>query len=904
MMENEEFIQIRGAHAHNLKNVDVDIPRGKLTVITGLSGSGKSSLAFDTVFAEGQRRYMNTLSPYAKYFMGVMEKPEVESINGLSPVIAIEQKTTGNNPRSTVGTITEISDFLRLLFARVSTAYSPVTGREMVRYTDEQIVDLITERYKGKRCLLLAPLVRGRKGSYKELFEQLRKKGYTQVRVDSEVRELGEIDSLDRYKAHFVELVVDRLKPSESDTMRTRSSVAAALSLGKGSVAVYDVGENTISHFSKHLVDEESGLSLREPAPHSFSFNSPEGYCPHCKGLGTVPDINMQSIIPDRSKSVADGAIVPLGKARNNRKFEIVRAISRKLGFSIYDPVDELPDEAVSLLVFGSDDLFRIGDGLQAEMVSWPGVVEDIEDRVVCPVCGGTRLNPETACFRIDGKTISDVGSMEISELSAWISSLYGKFDARRNAIASDILKELEERVRFLLDVGLDYLTLDRPASSLSGGEGQRIRLATQIGSKLVNVIYILDEPSIGLHPRDNRKLIASLRKLRDEGNTVLVVEHDEETMRAADWLVEVGPGAGENGGRICYSGPELHFENPNLTPGTRRSGNGKFLTLRGASGNNLKNVDVSFPLGCLICISGVSGSGKSTLINRTLMPVLKSHFYNYKSRPLPYAAVEGLENIDKVIEIDQSPIGRTPRSNPATYTGVFNDIRALFEDTTDAKVRGFKAGRFSFNVSGGRCEDCKGAGIKVIEMNFLPSVNVVCESCGGHRYKEDTLAVRYKGKNICEVLDMSIEEAYDFFRTNPAIAPKLKALLDVGLGYVRLGQSAVTLSGGECQRMKLASELARKSTGNTLYLLDEPTTGLHAKDVKVLMDVLEKLVDQGNTVIVIEHNPDVLKMADYLVDMGPGGGFSGGRVIATGTPEDVSRNPDSVTGIYLKELL
>lgn len=904
MMENEEFIQIRGAHAHNLKNVDVDIPRGKLTVITGLSGSGKSSLAFDTVFAEGQRRYMNTLSPYAKYFMGVMEKPEVESINGLSPVIAIEQKTTGNNPRSTVGTITEISDFLRLLFARVSTAYSPVTGREMVRYTDEQIEDLITERYKGKRCLLLAPLVRGRKGSYKELFEQLRKKGYTQVRVDSEVRELGEIDSLDRYKAHFIELVVDRLKPSESDTMRTRSSVAAALSLGKGSVAVYDVGENTISHFSKHLVDEESGLSLREPAPHSFSFNSPEGYCPHCKGLGTVPDINMQSIIPDRSKSVADGAIVPLGKARNNRKFEIVRAISRKLGFSIYDPVDEMPDEAVSLLVFGSDDLFRIGDGLQAEMVSWPGVVEDIEDRVVCPVCGGTRLNPETACFRIDGKTISDVGSMEISELSAWISSLYGKFDARRNAIASDILKELEERVRFLLDVGLDYLTLDRPASSLSGGEGQRIRLATQIGSKLVNVIYILDEPSIGLHPRDNRKLIASLRKLRDEGNTVLVVEHDEETMRAADWLVEVGPGAGENGGRICYSGPELHFENPNLTPGTRRSGNGKFLTLRGASGNNLKNVDVSFPLGCLICISGVSGSGKSTLINRTLMPVLKSHFYNYKSKPLPYAAIEGLENIDKVIEIDQSPIGRTPRSNPATYTGVFNDIRALFEDTTDAKVRGFKAGRFSFNVSGGRCEDCKGAGIKVIEMNFLPSVNVVCESCGGHRYKEDTLAVRYKGKNICEVLDMSIEEAYDFFRTNPAIAPKLKALLDVGLGYVRLGQSAVTLSGGECQRMKLASELARKSTGNTLYLLDEPTTGLHAKDVKVLMDVLEKLVNQGNTVIVIEHNPDVLKMADYLVDMGPGGGFSGGRVIATGTPEDVSRNPDSVTGIYLKELL
>ena len=903
-MGSDTFIKIRGAHAHNLKNIDIDIPRRKLVVITGLSGSGKSSLAFDTIYAEGQRRYINTLSSYAKHFMGILEKPDVESIEGLSPVIAIEQKTTGNNPRSTVGTITEISDFLRLLFARVSTAYSPVSGKEMVRYTDDQIVDMISRTFSGRKCMLLAPLVRGRKGHYRELFEQYRKKGYTQIRVDGEIMDLGSMESVDRYKAHFIELVVDKLKPSDADEMRIRKSVASTLALGKGSLIVYDAENKSVRYFSKHFMDEESGISLKEPAPHSFSFNSPEGYCPHCKGLGTVPDINMDSIIPDRSISVADGGLSPLGRIRHNRKFDILSAMSRKLGFSLYDPIESLPDEIITLLVFGSEEFFRIGDGADAEMANWPGLVEDIEERIVCPVCHGTRLNPEAQCFKIDGKTITDVGSMEISELYDWVRSLYGKFDPRRNTIASDILKELESRIGFLLDVGLNYLTLDIPSTSLSGGEGQRIRLATQIGSKLVNVVYILDEPSIGLHQKDNRKLIASLRKLRDEGNTVIVVEHDEETMRAADWIVEVGPGAGENGGRICYNGPELSFTNPNKTPGQRRCGNGKTLKLIGACGNNLKHVDAVFPLGCIVGISGVSGSGKSTLINQTLMPILKAHFYNFKAKPLPYEGLEGIDNIDKVIEIDQSPIGRSPRSNPATYTGVFNDIRALFESTPDAKVRGFKSGRFSFNVSGGRCEDCKGAGIKVIEMNFLPSVNVICETCGGKRYKEDTLEVRYKGKNISEVLEMPISEAYEFFKANPSIAIKLKALLDVGLGYVKLGQSAVTLSGGECQRMKLASELARKSTGNTLYLLDEPTTGLHARDIKVLMEVLQKLVDQGNTVIVIEHNLDVLKMVDYLIDMGPEGGAAGGRVIAAGTPEQVADNPDSVTGKYLKEIL
>lgn len=933
-MTEKEYIEIRGAKAHNLKDVSLDIPRGKFVVVTGLSGSGKSSLAFDTIYAEGQRRYMDTLSTYAKHFMGVLEKPEVESIDGLSPIVAIEQKTTGNNPRSTVGTITEISDFLRLLYARASRAYSPVTGKEMVRYTDDQIVSLIISEYAGRKCFLLAPLVRGRKGHYRELFEQLRKRGYTDVRVDGEIVPLSGIESVDRYKSHFIELVVDKLKPSEGDGKRIRDSVTAALGLGKGSVAMLDKDSGEIRHYSKHLVDPESGISLQEPAPHSFSFNSPEGYCPHCKGLGMIVDVNLDTIIPDRSISVADGGIVPLGKVRETKKFDIIRAIARKYGFSLFDPIDTVPDEAISHIIFGSDDLFRIGEGAQSEMVSFGGIVEDISDKVVCPVCGGTRLNENTKCFRIDGKTISDVSAMEMTDLQEWFATLPGKLNSREMTIARDILKELRERVNFMIDVGLEYLSLDRATSSLSGGESQRIRLATQIGSKLVNVLYILDEPSIGLHQRDNRKLINSLKTLRDEGNSVMVVEHDLETMMSADWLVDVGPGAGEKGGKICLNAPlNLVLPDPekpspgedvmshcilgeSLTldyllgrksipvPQSRRSGNGHFLSLKGARGNNLKNVSVDFPLGCLIGISGVSGSGKSTLINETLMPVLKNRFYRAKLRPLEYSSIEGIEYVDKLIEIDQSPIGRTPRSNPATFTGVFGDIRTLFEDTPDAKVRGFKAGRFSFNVPGGRCEACNGAGIKVIEMNFLPSVNVVCDECRGKRYNEDTLAVRYKGKSISDVLQMSISEAYEFFKPLPKIATKLKAMVDVGLGYISLGQSAVTLSGGESQRMKLAAELQRNATGNTLYILDEPTTGLHFEDIKVLLGVLQQLVDQGNTVIVIEHNLDVLKSVDYIFDLGPEGGRKGGMIVAQGTPEQISRNPDSVTGPYLAEVL
>ena len=917
MEKKNDFIEIQGAKAHNLKGASLAIPRGQFVVVTGLSGSGKSSLAFDTIYAEGQRRYMDTLSTYAKHFMGILEKPEVESITGLSPIIAIEQKTTGSNPRSTVGTITEIYDFLRLLYARASTAYSPETGKPMVRYTDEQIVSLIMENYQDRKCYLLAPMVKGRKGHYKELLEQMRKRGYTQVRIDGELCELNEVTSLDRYKAHFIELVIDRLKPTQKDEKRIKSSVMSALNFGKGSVAIMDVETQEVHHFSKHLVCPDTGISLAEPAPHSFSFNSPQGYCTHCKGLGIIVDVNMDTIIPNRAASIADGGIVPLGKIRETKKFDVIRSIARKYNFSLYDPIEELPEEVISLIVFGSDELFRVGEGASSEMVSFSGIVGDINEKIVCPKCGGTRLNKDTTYFKIDGKTISEVSAMEIGQLSLWLHSLDNVLGKRESIIARDILKELKDRVSFLLDVGLDYLSLDRANASLSGGESQRIRLATQIGSKLVNVLYILDEPSIGLHQRDNRKLIASLKKLRDEGNSVMVVEHDAETMLAADWLVDVGPGAGQEGGRICYNGPVDKISEGNSTtldyllgrkqiqvPAERRIGNGLTLGIRGARGNNLKSVDVDFPLGMLIGVAGVSGSGKSSLINETLMPILKNKFYNAKMQPLAYDQIVGIENIDKLIEIDQSPIGRTPRSNPATFTGVFNDIRTLFEATPDAKVRGFKAGRFSFNVAGGRCEECKGAGIKVIEMNFLPSVNVVCNECRGRRYKNDTLAVKYKGKNINDVLEMPISEAYEFFENIPSIAAKLKALVDVGLGYVRLGQSAVTLSGGESQRMKLAAELAKKGTGNTLYILDEPTTGLHFDDIKVLMDVLQQLVEQGNTVIVIEHNLDVLKSVDYLFDMGPEGGKKGGMIVAQGTPEQLAENPDSVTGPFLKEIL
>ena len=931
-MQKKEYIEIRGARANNLQGISLSIPRDEFVVVTGLSGSGKSSLAFDTIYAEGQRRYMDTLSTYAKHFMGILEKPEVEEITGLSPIIAIEQKTTGSNPRSTVGTITEIYDFLRLLYAKGSRAYSPESGREMVRYSDEQIVDLIMTRYKGRKCYLLAPVIRGRKGHYRELFEGFRRRGFTHARIDGVITELSEVEALDRYKPHFIELVVDRLKPEAGDDKRVRESVGHALNVGKGSVAVLDLDTGSLQHYSKHLVDPESGLSLQEPQPHSFSFNSPQGYCPHCKGLGTIVNIDPESIIPDRSRSIADGGIAPLGKIREGRKFDIIRAIARKYNFSLFDPIAALPDEVVTLLVYGSDELFRVGEGNLSEMENWGGVADTIEDRIVCPKCNGSRLCPEALCFRIDGKTIAEVSSMEMSELRKWFDEIPDGFNQKELSISRDILKELRERVQFMLDVGLDYLSLDRSTASLSGGEGQRIRLATQIGSKLVNVLYILDEPSIGLHQKDNRKLIASLKKLRDEGNSVMVVEHDAETMMSADWLVDVGPGAGEKGGRICLSAPLSHLlEGKEMDPDTaahavsgesitldylrgekdipvpkkRRKGNGCALTLRGARGNNLKGIDVVFPLGCLIGVAGLSGSGKSSLVNETLMPILKHRLNHCKEeRPLPYTSIEGVENLDKLIEIDQSPIGRTPRSNPATFTGVFNDIRLLFEQTQDAKVRGFKAGRFSFNVPGGRCEECKGAGIKVIEMNFLPSVHVPCEQCRGRRYKEDTLAVRYKGKNINDVLEMPVSEAYEFFKPIPKIASKLKAMVDVGLGYIHLGQSAVTLSGGESQRMKLAAELSRPSTGKTMYILDEPTTGLHFEDIKVLMEVLQKLVDAGNSVIIIEHNLDVLKSVDYLIDMGPEGGRRGGMIVAQGTPEALARNKASVTGPFLKEVL
>ena len=930
-----DYIEITGARAHNLKNISLKIPRDKLVVVTGVSGSGKSSLAFDTVYAEGQRRYVDTLNTYARQFMGMLERPDVDDIRGLSPILAIEQKTTGRNPRSTIGTVTEIYDFFRLLYARAAQAFSPATGKEMVRYSDAMIVDLIQQEYAGRKILLLAPLVSGRKGHYKELFEQLVKKGYTQVLVDDELRDLATITPLDRYKTHFIYLVVDKLLPSEEGRSRTSSSVLTALNQGKGSIAIMEYGGGPLRFLSKNYVCPDTGLSFNVPAPHTFSFNSPQGACPHCGGLGKVASMDRSKIIPDDRLSIAAGGIAPLGAMRRNSMFEVVEAVAKKYGFSLNEPICDIPEEALSVLLYGSEELFRVGSGADSQMVSFEGVIprliasssesdENLQRRerflqeAVCPVCGGTRLKKESLCFKIDGLNIAQVAAMDIDQLAQWVAALPSKLSERQNLIAAGLLKEIGDRVGFLREVGLGYLSLDRPTATLSGGESQRIRLATQIGSKLVNVLYILDEPSIGLHQRDNDKLIASLKTLRDEGNSVMVVEHDREIMEQADWLVDLGPGAGNLGGELLYNGSPADIATAPSTPTTdyltgrkaievpkeRRSGNGLFLTLTGARGNNLKNVTLKLPLGCLIGISGVSGSGKSSLVSETLMPILSNKIYRSLYPVLPYDSLEGMENIDKVIEVDQQPIGRTPRSNPATYINVFTGIRELFGSTPDAKIRGFKAGRFSFNTAGGRCESCKGAGVQEIQMRFLPPAHVTCRECGGKRYKPDTLAVHYKGKNINDVLEMTISQACEFFHSHPYIYPRIKAMEDVGLGYVKLGQPSTTLSGGESQRVKLAAELCRKSTGSTLYLLDEPTTGLHFEDIKRLMEVLQKIVDQGNTVVIIEHNLDVLKCVDYLVDMGPEGGSAGGRIVCAGTPEDVARCSESATGKYLAKVL
>ena len=938
-MAESEQISIIGARVHNLKNIDLDIPRDALVVVTGLSGSGKSSLAFDTICAEGQRRYMDTLSAYARQFIGILERPDIDEIRGLSPVISIEQKTVGRNPRSTVGTITEIYDFFRLLYARASQAFSPESGKEMVRYTDEEIVSLILRQYAGQKVLLLAPLVRGRKGHYRELFVQLQRKGYTQVRIDGQLTDLAEAGPLDRYKVHFVELVVDKLIPSEDDRKRIRESVNTALGQGKGSLCILTLEDGNLQHFSRNLVCPDSGLSFEVPAPYTFSFNSPQGACPHCRGLGTVARVDLDKIIPDRGRSIADGGIESIGPMRGNTMFRYLEAIARKYKFSLHDPIRDIPEEALQVILYGSEELLRVGTSeSDMEMSSFPGILSQLAtgdeeeserkqarkehflEEMPCPVCGGTRLKKEALYFKIDGKNIAEVADMDISALYDWVKALPPRLTNRQRAIADDILKELSDRIGFLKAVGLEYLSLSRATRTLSGGESQRIRLATQIGSKLVNVLYVLDEPSIGLHQKDNRKLIDSLKTLRDEGNSVMVVEHDEEMMRSADWLVDLGPGAGEKGGRLLYNGRPSDIEavpagaSPTIdyllgrkaipVPAVRRPGNGRFITLRGARGNNLKDVTLDLPLGLLVGISGVSGSGKSSLVSETLLPILSNKIYRSKYPVLPYDRIDGLSNIDKVIEIDQAPIGRSPRSNPATYTDVMTDIRRLFEATPDAKIRGFKANRFSFNVKGGRCEACKGAGLQLIEMHFLPSAQVTCKECGGKRYKPDTLAVKYKGKNISEVLDMSIAQAAEFFSAIPSVAQKLRTLEEVGLGYLTLGQPATTLSGGESQRLKLSAELSRRDTGNTLYLLDEPTTGLHFEDIQVLIGVLQRLVDRGNTVVIIEHNLDILKSVDWLIDLGPEGGAAGGTIVAAGTPEQVAAIPGSYTGHYLKEIL
>lgn len=940
MMEGKETISVQGARVHNLKNIDVEIPRDSLTVITGLSGSGKSSLAFDTLFAEGQRRYIETFSAYARNFLGGMERPDVDKITGLSPVISIEQKTTNKNPRSTVGTTTEIYDYLRLLFARAATAYSYISGEKMVKYTEEQIMELIHRDYKGKRIFILSPLVRTRKGHYKELFEQVRKKGYLYVRVDGEVREITHGMKLDRYKNHDIEVVVDKTVVTEKEEKRLRQSIATAMQLGDGLIMILDAQTESVRHYSKRLMCPVTGLSYREPAPHNFSFNSPQGACPRCKGLGVVNLIDTDKVIPDRELSVYEGGIAPLGKYKNSMIFWQLEALLERHEATLKTPISQLPDDAVNEILYGCDERLKIKSSLvhttSDYFVEYEGIVKYIQmmqekeasataqkwaDQFaktdVCPECKGMRLNKEALHFRLHDKNIYELATMDISELYVWLQNVEQYLDSKQKIIAAEIIKEILTRLKFLLDVGLDYLSLNRTSVSLSGGESQRIRLATQIGSQLVNVLYILDEPSIGLHQRDNVRLIKSLKDLRDIGNTVIVVEHDKDMMLESDYVVDMGPKAGRLGGEVVFSGtPQEMLKTHTITsqylngemnieiPEKRRTGNGKKLSLFGARGNNLKGVDVDFPLGTLICVTGVSGSGKSTLINDTLQPILSQYFYRSLQDPLEYDRIEGLENIDKVVNVDQSPLGRTPRSNPATYTGVFSDIRNLFVGLPEAKIRGYKAGRFSFNVSGGRCEACSGNGYKTIEMNFLPDVLVPCEVCHGKRYNRETLEVRYKGKSIADVLDMTINRAVEFFENVPQILNKIKVLQEVGLGYIKLGQPSTTLSGGESQRVKLATELSKKDTGKTFYILDEPTTGLHFEDIRVLMNVLNRLVDKGNTVLVIEHNLDVIKMADYIIDMGPEGGKGGGKLLSCGTPEEVAESNKGYTPKFLKQEL
>ena len=940
MKREDDKICVWGARVHNLKNIDVEIPRHSLTVITGMSGSGKSSLAFDTIFAEGQRRYVETFSAYARNFLGGLERPDVDKITGLSPVISIEQKTTNKNPRSTVGTTTEIYDFLRLLYARAGTAYSYLTGEKMVRYTEEEVVRMILTAYEGKRIFILAPLVRNRKGHYRELFESMLKKGYLYVRVDGQVMEIKSGMKLDRYKNHNIEVVVDKLQAREKDQERLRKSVQTAMRQGDGLLMIMDKDTDEAKYYSKRLMCPTTGIAYGDPAPNKFSFNSPEGACPRCKGLGTVNEPDLAKIIPDTSLSIHEGAILPLGKYKNQMIFWQIGAILDDYGLSLKTPVAELPDDALNDILYGRLEKIRIKKEVvhttSDYFVSFDGVVKYLQAAIqgddskeaqkwadqfmsvkTCPECHGGRLNKESLSYRIYDKNISQVAELDIKQLYLWLDEAEAHLDHKNRQIATEILKEIRTRIRFILDVGLEYLALNRQSVSLSGGESQRIRLATQIGTQLVNVLYILDEPSIGLHQRDNEKLITSLKELRDIGNTVIVVEHDKDMMLNADYIVDIGPGAGRKGGKLVFQGtPKEMLSQHTVTsdylngtksipvPQERRPGNGFHIIIRGAKGNNLKNVDVDFPLGKLIVVTGVSGSGKSTLINETLQPILSQHFYRSLKEPIPYESIEGMEFLDKVVNVDQSPIGRTPRSNPATYTGVFSDIRAMFVNLPEAKIRGYKPGRFSFNVKGGRCEACGGNGYKTIEMNFLPDVMVPCEVCHGKRYNRETLEVRYKGKSIADVLDMTVNQAVEFFENVPDILRKIKTIQDVGLGYIKLGQPSTTLSGGECQRMKLATELSKRDTGKTMYILDEPTTGLHFEDIRILMNVLERLVDKGNTVIIIEHNLDVIKLADHIIDMGPEGGSGGGSVMATGTPEEVARSGKGYTWRFIKQEL